>query len=417
MTRGRNDTSGQTEDLRAGAETPMPVFFDAFAKPEFTPKPVVNMEEFQQMARRVAEIEDLLTRHVGPVYGGTQNNPHPRQQRFYREVHGPLRQSIDSTHSVTFTVDFDTLATQLYQAKLTFRLAAVRANLSTAASGGGVTSGSSSITSSGASSASSSAAGTSHSHSLSGVTTNAAGAAVSVSLPALSVTEPTTFAGTGATGATAPGTSDAGGTGASGNSNESTNHAHSSSAASWSVDTTALTNSNNVDTHTHNGPSHTHAHAATHTHTGPSHQHALDVGATYLVNTTGHTHDYTAQTVASEGSHSHTIAHTHNVEHTHTQTAHTHSLTFTTIQEGSAPSTPGVTLTINSVDVTTALGGAWDASQSDLDVTSYLRNTAGEPLRGDNTFVFTSTELLDIEIVLKSFVGSADPWSVGAVST
>ena len=398
----------------------MPVTFDMHTPvPMFTPAPVVNMEEFQMMARRVAEIEELLTRHVGPVYGGTQNNPHPRQQRFYREVHGPLRQSIDATHTVALTIDYDTLATQLYQAKLTFRLAAVRANLSTAASGGGSTSGSSSASSSGASSASSSAAGTSHSHSLSGVTTNAAGAAVSVSLPALSVTEPTTFAGTGASGATAPGFTTSAGTEATGGGSGGggTAHAHSSSAASWSVDATALTNSNNVDAHTHTGPSHAHETTGTHTHTGPSHQHALNVGATYLVNTTGHTHDYTAQTVASEGSHSHTIAHTHTIAHDHSVSAHTHSLTFTTIQEGSAPSAPAVTITINSVDVTTALGGPFNSSQTDLDITQYLRSTAGEPLRGDNTIVLTSTELLDLEIVLKSFIGSADPWSAGIIST
>jgi hypothetical protein len=403
----------------------MPVTFDNFNVPTFTPAPVVNMEEFQQMARRVADIEELLTRHVGPVYGGTQNNPHPRQQRFYREVHGPLRQSIDNTHSVTFTVDYDSLATQLYQAKLTFRLAAVRANLSTAASGGGQTSGSSSASSSGSSSAST--AGTD-------ATTSSASSASSSSTDAPSSSSDGVHHHTVGEYYSDPGlATEAAGTGASG---AGSNHNHTSA-------TTDSTTSAEPDTgHTHVVTGNTSIESA-HTHTGPSHTHGLHDVRYYTVGSAkvlgmflasgASTTDFTTFTAASAHthtsshshtiahthtiSHSHTIAHTHTIAHDHSVAAHTHSLTFTAIQEGSAPSTPGVTITINGTDRTTALGGPWNASQSNLDVTAYLRATSGEPLRGDNTFVFTSTELLDIEIVLKSFIGSSDPWSAGIAST
>lgn len=88
-------------------------------------------------------------------------------------------------------------------------------------------------------------------------------------------------------------------------------------------------------------------------------------------------------TYGAEGDHTHTIAahshgmshthttpnHSHNIEHTHTTPNHTHNLTFG-IYEGTAAT--GVTVTINGVDRTAALGGPFNADQSGLDIAQYL---------------------------------------------
>lgn len=103
--------------------------------------------------------------------------------------------------------------------------------------------------------------------------------------------------------------------------------------------------------------------------------------------------------------------------HTHSVTiaAHTHDLTYG-IYEGSAASTPQITVTINGVDRTSALGGPWDDDFT-VDVTTYLRDANnGFPLRQVNTIVLTSDELLDVEITVKSFASAVPPASIGVQS-
>ncbi len=309
----------------------------------------------------------------------------------YREIHGPSRRSVDATHTVTFLVDYDANVTYLHSAKLSVTVAAVRTNATGAASGGGSTSSAGSAHSHSVSGATS-AAGSSHSHSLSGVTTDATGLTTPIWQPTTSYTDTDSGRSSGAAGTGATG----GGTGGGG-----TSHGHASSAASWSVDATALTNSNNVDAHTHTGPSHTHT-LGTH-----SHLLQLSGGSFVYLPTDAHTHGYTAQTTASEASHTHSVSgQTAAAEsaHTHTVSAHTHAITYG-IYEGSGPTaSANVTVTINGVDRTVALGGSWDATFTDIDITAYLIDSDGLPLQQRNTVVFGAGELLDLEIVVRSIV-------------
>jgi hypothetical protein len=129
-----------------------------------------------------------------------------------------------------------------------------------------------------------------------------------------------------------------------------------------------------------------------------------------------HTHAVTGTTSSSGTSHAHTVAdHTHAVSgatssadtsHTHSVTvpAHSHALVFG-IYEGSGP-TPAanIRVTINGTDRTAALGGPFTADFLGKDVTQYLQDAQGHPLRQRNTIVLTAAELLDLEIVCKSLV-------------
>ncbi len=110
----------------------------------------------------------------------------------------------------------------------------------------------------------------------------------------------------------------------------------------------------------------------------------------------GHNHGYVAagastggaaashsHTISSSGSHRHSNAHTHTVDdHTHTVTGHGHSLTLA-IAEGAAATQ--MTLTIDGVDRTSALGGPWDA-EVEVEIRDYLVNARQEPVAGVHTF-------------------------------
>lgn len=312
----------------------------------------------------------------------------------YQEIHGPTLRSVDATHSFTLKVDFDASVTQLYRSKLSIKLFPVRANLSTAASGGGqtTTSAGSQTPTSGASSASSSstdaptsASSGSHHHTIGQYYADGGAATLGPS---------TNTSGAGS------------------------NHNHTSA-------TTDSTTSAEPDTgHTHVVSGNVSIESA-HTHNMASHTHDFDTsvslkyfqvgGAAIIGVISASTSDFTTFSAATDHthtvSHSHTIAHTHTVSiaaHDHTVSNHTHSLTFTAIQEGSAPVTPAMTVVINSVDVTAALGGPWNTDQT-LDITTYLRDGASLPLRQTNTITVTSAELLDMELAVKSIVASADP--------
>jgi hypothetical protein len=129
-----------------------------------------------------------------------------------------------------------------------------------------------------------------------------------------------------------------------------------------------------------------------------------------------HTHTVTGTTSSSGTSHAHTVAdHAHAVtgttssaetSHTHSVTlpSHTHSLVFG-IYEGAVPTAnANVTVAINGTDRTAVLGGPFDGDFLAKDITQYLQDAQGHPLRQRNTIVFTAGELLDLEIVCKSLV-------------
>jgi len=307
-------------------------------------------------------------------------------------LHGPYRNSVDGTHSMTFIVDYDENIAYLYSAKLKLRLAAVRSNVSasSSASGGG--------------SAPTSSAGSAHTHSVSQSLTGASGGGTTVSSAGGSSHSHTVSSATSAV------TVDVGidvdgfplpANGSSRTTSGGSSHNHASA-------TTDDAPPNNPHQHAVSGGS---GSESSHTHTVSAH--------TYTVPSFLHTHGVSGQTAAAESSHTHSVTlsdHTHTISgtitaasesaHTHSVTisAHSHTITLTYgIYEGSAPSAPAITITINGVNRTTALGGSWNADTT-LDITDYLRDTAKIPLRQDNTIVLTSAELIDLEVVCRSLV-------------
>jgi len=105
-------------------------------------------------------------------------------------------------------------------------------------------------------------------------------------------------------------------------------------------------------------------------------------------------HDH-AGAVTADGAHSHYIyKHDHNIGHTHwvTVSDHTHTAVYGIYKGTSAT---GVTVTINGVDRTAALGGGtgFTTDQTDLDITAYVTYPEAE-----NTITLTSTQLGRIRV-------------------
>ena len=319
----------------------------------------------------------------------------------YREIHGPERRSVDATHTATFIVDYDANVRFLHQTKLSVAVKPVRTNATGSSSGGGSTSSS----------------GSSHSHTVSGQTASSGGGQTSsasgkhrhqmwgddadnthydLGFPTGAVT---TSPNTGA-----------------GSAHQHSTHAHLENLAA------AYTQNATSDTSTV-------ANESTHTHAMGAHAHYLTSRRVYVnadsnpdFNTLASAHvmmsdawsGTAAYTYSAQSDHSHTVIdHTHTVTsttsatestHTHTVSAHTHSLTFG-IYEGSGPTAAAdVTVTINGVSRTVALGGPFDTDFLDKDITLYLVDGNGLPLQQRNTIVFGANELLDLEIVCKSIV-------------
>ncbi|MGE5595194.1 MAG: hypothetical protein ACM3S1_04055 [Hyphomicrobiales bacterium] len=329
----------------------------------------------------------------------------------YREIHGPERRSVDATHSVTFVVDYDANVSFLHQALLSVAVKPVRTNATGAASGGG--------------SVATSGGGSAHSHTISGQSASAGGGQTS------SAEAAHTHSISGQS-ASAAGT-----------------HRHlmfaavgSGPAAYSAVPDVASTQLESA-THYHNGTGSGFPNVGSHSHSLNNHRHHVNNYAVAGKNATGsanvsfwmilpdgqafnpvytyeaaadHTHAVTGTTSSSGTSHAHTVAdHTHAVSgatssadtsHTHSVTvpAHSHALVFG-IYEGAGP-TPAanIRVTINGTDRTAALGGPFTADFLGKDVTAYLQDAQGHPLRQRNTIVFTAAELLDLEIVCKSLV-------------
>jgi hypothetical protein len=329
----------------------------------------------------------------------------------YREIHGPERRSVDPTHSVTFVVDYDANVSYLHQALLSVAVKAVRTNATGASSGGG--------------SVATSGGGSSHSHSISGQSASAGGGQTSS-------TEAThTHSVSGQT------------------ANAAGSHRHqmfaavgSGPAATSSVPDVASTQAESAS-HYHDGVGFSWPNVGSHSHSLNNHRHVVvnyevagsNAGGTGNVSfwmilpdgrsfspvytysaAADHTHTVSATTSSSGSSHSHTVAdHTHAVSGTTSsaETAHTHSVNLPNhahslvfgIYEGGVPTaSANVTVTINGTDRTAALGGPFDGDFLAKDVTQYLQDAQGHPLRQRNTIVFTAGELLDLEVVCKSLV-------------
>lgn len=291
----------------------------------------------------------------------------------YHEVHILNRTSIESGKSATLTVKWDANISLVHQAKLTFKVQALRSNVSVAASGGGSTSsGGTSHTHS--VSGTTSSGGTSHTHSVSGQSASQSGDTLVIEALSRAAAVPAgeipTGAGTSHNHSSATTDSGGGGGGAhthtvSGGTSSEASHTHPSGVY-WSGSTYGVS----VGTHTHS------------------------VSATTSAAESAHTHSVSGQTAAAESSHTHTIS------------AHTHALTYG-IYEASSPSNPAINITINGTNRTAALGGAWNTvgSEVEVDITAYLQSGATEiPLQQSNTIVISGNVLADVEAVLRSRV-------------
>jgi len=294
----------------------------------------------------------------------------------YHEVHILNRTSIESGKNATLTVKWDANISLVHQAKLTFKVQALRSNVSVAASGGGSTS----------------SGGTSHTHSVSG-TTSSGGSSHSHGINA--TTSGTPQSGTISANfllGTMSGTPKTAGPDVSSTQDVSQGHTHTE---------TGGTTSNQNQGHTHSLNSHAHEYRDSlgnlFTHGAFSmaswdHTHALSSTTSAAEST--HTHSVSGQTAAAESSHTHTIS------------AHTHALTYG-IYEASSPSNPAINLTINGTNRTAALGGAWNTvgSEIEVDITAYLQSGSTElPLQQSNTIVISGNVLADVEAVLRSRV-------------
>jgi hypothetical protein len=294
----------------------------------------------------------------------------------YHEVHILNRTSIESGKNATLTVKWDANISLVHQAKLTFKVQALRSNVSVAASGGGSTS----------------SGGTSHTHSVSG-TTSSGGSSHSHGINA--TTSDTPQSGTISANfllGTMSGTPKTAGPDVSSTQDVSQGHTHTE---------TGGTTSNQNQGHTHSLNSHAHEYRDSlgnlFTHGAFSmaswnHTHALSSTTSAAEST--HTHSVSGQTAAAESSHTHTIS------------AHTHALTYG-IYESPSPSNPAINITINGTNRTAALGGAWNTvgSEVEVDITAYLQSGASEiPLQQSNTIVISGNVLADVEAVLRSRV-------------
>jgi len=271
----------------------------------------------------------------------------------YREIHGPYRESVDSTHNATVTIDYDDSVTYLHRAELRLVKRRVRSNVATAAAGGSPTS-NTTTTAANAGGGVTSAGGTSHTHSISAaVTSDDIGEhyhQIGQAQPTSSWTDPgylqqMVFAST-------PG-----------------------GALNYGI---------------YGGRNGTEGSA----------QGLWTSGFTF------HKHNITASATNSESSHTHTLpTHTHTInDHSHTMPTHTHSLNYG-IYDGPAAATPAFGIKVNAVDITSALGGPWNGDVV-LDITPWLVDANGHILRQGNSLVVSSSQLCDVELTVKSFVSA-----------
>jgi hypothetical protein len=333
----------------------------------------VNAQEIEDAILRLREdmqnTHEYVDAHVGQSWGTANPQwPHGAPVFPFREIHTLGRQSINSAFPVTFTVDYDEFIAKLHSAKLRINFHNVRSNVSAA--------------------------------------TGAAGGGTTVASASGGSSTPTSSSGGGQTPTSS--------TGGSSNPTSSSDTVYGSgSQTDTSINTGAPSpastqQESGADPHTHSLNSHTHAIDVTRvTGTGFT---IIGFGSSYGLGTNSLGQGSHSHSVFISG-HDHTVtiaAHDHTVtiaSHTHDVTLvnHTHAVTLTYGIFEQAYVNPGLRITINGTDRTVALGGPWNVAPGVLDITEYLRETSGEPLRGANTIVFTVTSsLLDIEATLKS---------------
>jgi hypothetical protein len=287
----------------------------------------------------------------GNVFGGMIRTEIGPGFTFY----GPLIRDVDASFPLDFLLHIPEYILRISSCALHVVPRPVRSSVSVAEDIGSITSDGGTLNTSEASSQSSSGASTSSS----------SGASSSSS-----------------SGASSSSTSDGGGS-----------HSHSLSG-----------NSTAVSTHQHTGS------------TGAPDPVEGGSGHDHLVITSfdgGHSHGLSGATAASNGSHDHGMAHNHGIAHTHgishthgidhfhdinphthDVAGHGHDLTLAISEGGSAS---GITLLIDGIDRTSALGGPWDDA-FEVDIRQYLVDARQMPLTGHHTIQLTSATVGALEL-------------------
>lgn len=317
---------------------------------------------------------------------------------------GPYTESIDAGASVRFPVRINQAITWLHSAELEVRKARVKSNVKGAAAGGGQTSSASVVVVQGGGGVTSDEAGE-HSHAISTTATPAGGGHTSQG------GSPHSHTVTGET--VEPGGLHAHQIGQYQQTNAWVTPGYTQTLVMQTGPLTGpnygvIVGRNGVEGAggsfwTQQNQAHTHQIAGVATQSENLHTHGV----------LHHTHTVTGQTAISGGKHRHTMPlHSHSVNpHDHEIQDHTHALIYGVFR-GPNPTTPQMRLTINGTDRTAELGGPWD-NDFVVDITTYLADGQGQPLRGSNIIEIESEQLLDATVTVQALVSLMSVVPVG----
>lgn len=288
------------------------------------------------------------------------------------------RASVQAGAPATLYAKLDANISLLHLAKLSINVRAVRSNVNTVANSGGT------VATATNQSATTTTSGGSHSHSFSG-STSAAGGSHTHTVPASAIGSANDPSGPYSVWQNVASNQPS----VSATDLQSAGHVHFENGAGNNTGNISA-NHNHAMPHYHVAGSSVIVTSALHYHTG---------SGTTSASGGSHSHGVSGGTTAADTGHSHTYSHTHDV----TIPAHNHTLAYG-IFTGANPTNPFVTITINGVDVTAALGGPFNTVNAEytLDVTAYLQAGATEqPMRQTNTIAIGASVLCDIEAILR----------------
>jgi len=341
--------------------------------------------------RETPDDADIVAKALEDLWAiQTAKRPFPINMPF-----GPYTESVDVGESARFPVWINDTITYLHRAEMQVRKSRVKSNVKGAAAGGGQTSSSTVVVVQGGGGVTANAAGQ-HSHAISTAVTPAGGGHTSQG------GSPHTHSVTGAT--TQPG-------GLHfhiiGQYQQTTPWADPGYLQQIVMNTGPQTGPNYGFYVGRNGTEG--ASGALTTQQTQAHEHAITGVATQSENlhTHGilnHTHTVSGQTAVAGGEHSHTLPlHTHAVNpHDHEIQDHTHALVYGVFR-GPNPTEPQMRVSINGTDRTAALGGPWD-NDFMVDITPYLVDGQGQPLRQTNNIEITSAQLMDVTCTVQALV-------------
>jgi hypothetical protein len=132
---------------------------------------------------------------------------------------------------------------------------------------------------------------------------------------------------------------------------------------------------------------------------------------THNVDLPSHQHSFSTQTTQEGGSHSHSFGTTTTQaggSHSHNIPAHTHDQVYGIFEGTNAQQ---LRLFIDNVDRTSELGGPWNA-QASMDITRYLLDDQGLPVRGAHSIKVTTAQLGAVDLKVE-WVAVVAPLTAG----